>query len=329
MPGLITHLICSHHISNEVDEDLKKIIKKYPASYYLGSQGPDIFFYYIPGFLNKETLNLGLLLHKNKTQDYIMSLMDNAKTMNEEQKEIALSYIAGYLTHYGLDAKTHPYIYYNSGFKQKGNFYKSIRHSLYHRKLETAIDTLLLSTVTHKKVVSDKSLWEFFDLTDEEEYVISSITSRALNYAYGRYVSQKKTASILKYVVLATKYFQSVEGKQKKILEFLEDLTIGEEAYKSLSSSQQSKGDIDYLNLNKDFWHTPWDDEQKSQDSFIELYNLGIKYSILYVNNAYLYMNDFISDKYMRKIIKNLSMASGKDCEDDLQWQHFKVIFNK
>ncbi len=325
MPGLITHLLCSNQVSGIVDQELKEVIKKYPASYYLGSQGPDIFFYYLPGFFSKETLNLGLLLHKHNTQDYIIAMLDNAKKFEGEKRDIAVSYIAGYLSHYGLDSKTHPYIYYKTGFKQKGNFIKSIRHSLYHRKLETSIDTLLLKNLTNTKP-SDKSLWEFFELEDSEEFVISSIISKSLNYAYGRYVSQKKTASILKYILLTSKYFQSPEGKQKKILEFLEDISIGEEVCAKLSNDQ---GNIDFLNLNKESWHTPWDNEIKNHDTFIELYNAGINESVHYINSAYLYMNDAVSEKYLRKNIKNLSMASGKDCNDELDWKHFKIIFKE
>ncbi len=323
MPGLITHLLCSHQLSNKVDEDLQEIIKKYPAAFYLGSQGPDIFFYYLPGFLNKETLNLGLLLHKNNTQDYIMALLDNSKHLTKEGKDIATAYVCGYLSHYGLDSKTHPYIYYKTGFKQKGRFIKSIRHSLYHRKLETSIDTLLLKNLTNTNP-SDKSLWEFFDLTEREEDVISFIISRSLNYAYGRYVSKKKTAAILKYVVLATKYFQTPEGRQKKVLEFLEDLTLGEDACENISAEQ---GDIDYFNLNKDFWHNPWDNEVKNHHTFVELYNDGLDDGIFYANKAYMYMQDMVSSNYMKKAIKNLSMASGRDCKDELSWKHYKIIF--
>ncbi len=178
MPGLITHVLCSHQVSNKVDDEIKELIKKYPSAYYLGSQGPDIFFYYLPGFLNKETLNLGLLLHKRNTNDFLMSLLDNAKLYNDERKNVALSYIFGYLTHYGLDSKTHPYIYYKSGFRQKGNLItmvKSLRTSLYHRKLDTSIDTLLVKCLTHSTRSSDKSVWQFFDLSDYEEHVVAEI----------------------------------------------------------------------------------------------------------------------------------------------------------
>lgn len=325
MPGLITHLLCSHHVMGQLDESLQQSIKKYPSSYYLGSQGPDIFFYYLPAFLNKETLNLGLLLHKNNTQDYILSLLDYAKKLKGENRDIALSYIMGHITHYALDSVAHPYIYYNSGFKQKGNIFKSIRHSLYHRKLETKIDTVLLNNLTEDKP-SDKSLWEFFELSEKETLVISTIISRALNYTYGRYVSQKKTASILKYVLLSTKYLQTPAGRKRKVLEFLDDLTIYDEMKNSLIKDQ---GDIDILNLNEDFWHVPWDKELKKHSTFVELYNNGLKSSTLYANTANMYVDDKISSKYLRKTIKNLSMASGKDCEEELDWQHFSVIFNR
>ncbi len=328
MPGLITHLLCSHQMINEVNQDLREIIKNYPASYYLGSQGPDIFFYYLPGFLNPQTLNLGLLLHKHSTQEYLIALLDNSKMLSTERRKIAIAYISGYLSHYGLDSKTHPYIYYKSGFKQKGQIITSMKHSLQHRKLETTIDTLLLKNLTNKKP-SDKSLWEFFDLSHEEEYLISTIISRSLNFAYGRYVSQKKTANILKHVVLVTKYFQSTEGKQKKVLEFLEDLTIGEEVCDSLSADQKDYGNIDFLNLNKDFWHTPWDNTVRNHKTFVELYNEGLSFGTLCANNAYLYQQGFISSKYLRKILQNLSMASGKDCNENLNWKHFQAIFHK
>ncbi len=323
MPGLITHLLSSHQMLNKVEPDLQNIIKEYPASFYLGSQGPDIFFYYLPGFLNKETLNLGLLLHKNKTQDYILAMLDSAKHLSEESRNIALSYTCGYLSHYGIDSRTHPYIYYKTGFKQKGRFVKSIRHSLYHRKLETSIDTLLLKNLTSDNS-SDKSLWEFFDLSEKETEIISFIISRGLKSAYRRNVSREKVSSILKYVVLATKYFQTPEGRKKKLLEFMEDLTIGEDVVENLSNDQ---GNIDFFNLNKDFWHNPWDDQVKNHETFVELYNDGLDASIKYANEAFSYINYKTNAKHFRNVVENLSMASGKDCKEDLDWKHYNVIF--
>lgn len=328
MPGLITHLLCGHATAKQVDKELSDVIKKYPESYNLGTQGPDIFFYYLPGFLNKETLNLGLLLHKNNTQDYILSMIESTKKLEGEQKDIATAYICGYLTHYSLDASTHPYIYYKTGFRQKGDKIKAIKYSLYHRKFETAIDVLLLNHFTGK-TPSEKSLWQFFNVDDTQEVVLGKIISSSLNSAYGRNISPKRTTKILKYVVLATKYLQSKEGKRKKIMEFMEDMSIGEHTYSSLIHDQVITDNIDYLNMSKDFWHNPWDNVQLKQDSFVELYNKGLENGINFANSAFSCINDKMPTFEFGKIIGNLSMASGEDCTEPLSWKHHNIIFNE
>ncbi len=51
-----------------------------------------------------------------------MTMIEEANCFESEtEREIAFSYIAGYLTHYVLDVNTHPYIYYKSGLKTDHN----------------------------------------------------------------------------------------------------------------------------------------------------------------------------------------------------------------
>lgn len=326
MPGLITHLLCGQAVTKEVDDDLKRIIKKYPESYNLGTQGPDIFFYYLPGFLNKNTLNLGLLLHKNNTRDYILAMIDTASTLSGEEKEIAIAYISGYLTHYSLDSNTHPYIYYRTGVRKKGDKVKALKYSLYHRKFETAIDVLLLKSFSGKKP-ADRALWEFLNIQDKQEIVLGKVISRSLYLAYGRNISEKRVAKILKYIVVGTRLLQSKTGKRKKVMELIEDLTIGEHVYSSLIHEQVVTDNIDYLNMNKDSWHSPWDDEVKNQDNFLELYNKGMKDSVKFINATYSYLNNAIDIDDLSYILENRSMASGDDCSMPHVLKKHKVIF--
>ncbi len=104
MPAATTHVEFARDVFNALPAELQNGIRNMPM-YFLGSQGPDFFFFSrfmaLPGTLH----GYGNLMHDEKVAE-TMSFMD-AYT---EGKADLRSYFLGFLTHYALDSTAHPLI---------------------------------------------------------------------------------------------------------------------------------------------------------------------------------------------------------------------------
>ena len=67
MPSAITHQLVAEEAEKLLPEGLQHIIERAPDEYFLGCQGPDMFFFYRIG--SRSEYNLGKFLHRNRPYD--------------------------------------------------------------------------------------------------------------------------------------------------------------------------------------------------------------------------------------------------------------------
>ena len=114
MPSSITHQLIAEETLKRLPEELQKIIENSPDEYYLGAQGPDVFFFYRIG--NRSEYNLGRFLHRYRVYDvfsfFLKAITDDVPPrFTPASREKALSYILGFITHYCADSTFHPFVY--------------------------------------------------------------------------------------------------------------------------------------------------------------------------------------------------------------------------
>ena len=114
MPSSVTHQLVAEETLKRLPDEIQKIIKKSPDEYYLGAQGPDVFFFYRIGC--KSEFNLGRFLHRYRVYDvfsfFLNALRENTvPRFTPDSREKALSYILGYISHYCTDSAFHPFVY--------------------------------------------------------------------------------------------------------------------------------------------------------------------------------------------------------------------------
>lgn len=104
MSSLVTHYFFAERLLPTLPEKAREIIAAYPEHYYLGAQGPDIFFYY----LTSKKHEIGAKIHSMPLVDFL------EKNADWTRKGPVLSptwaYFFGFLTHFSLDMTVHPYI---------------------------------------------------------------------------------------------------------------------------------------------------------------------------------------------------------------------------
>lgn len=114
MPSSITHQLVAEEAAARLPAEAKNAVSKHPDEYYLGAQGPDIFFFYRIGC--RSEYNLGKFLHRNRVYDtfnfFLNALREDAlPALSDEEEEEALAYILGYICHYATDSVFHPFVY--------------------------------------------------------------------------------------------------------------------------------------------------------------------------------------------------------------------------
>ncbi|MDR3240016.1 MAG: zinc dependent phospholipase C family protein [Clostridiales bacterium] len=328
MPGFITHYICGEAMLNGLPAGAQNLIQHHRQLYNVGCQGPDIFFYYLPGLIKKNMKNLGIDMHKTQVGSFISHVLDGLAEADEEAQPIIFSYLSGYLSHYSLDCFTHPYVYYKSGFQIKGDRKSRLRYSVYHRNFETAIDVLMLKVMSSEKP-SEKKLWQLIKTDADQARLIARMVSAAITGAYQRDVSPKEVYSAMRYMVNVTRILQSKKGRRKRLMELAEELTVGDHLVSCIIHQQEVKDGIDYLNIHKKPWYMPWDNENENETtaSFGELYNQAVENGISLIGQMYAFMQGELSKESLVQAIGNRSLASGLEIDEDREFTVHGNVF--
>lgn len=145
MPSILTH----QYFANTFIERHQKrwpFLKQKAPLVWLGSQGPDPFFFYgrapFKSRLAKESMNqFGSLLHSQAPHQSIWPLIKHG-WFGPQANEVSKAYVFGALTHYVLDRTCHPYVFYRSGFDEHGAL--TDHYNADHAKLEVEMDLALI-----------------------------------------------------------------------------------------------------------------------------------------------------------------------------------------
>lgn len=267
MPGFTTHYLFGINTYKALKNDsLKKVIFDHHAAYSLGLQGPDIFFYYLPSYAVHEN-NIGSIAHIEDTGKFLSYLIESRNLFpDKKEAEIAQAYIMGFIGHYLLDCRCHPYIYCRSHFHGKTPEYHAS-----HMTLEVDIDTELLGFYKNKLPSAFRQESTIM-LTRLELRTIATI----LYYVYSMtYPQQQVTYTGIRLAIRSiqagTKLLYDPHGKKKVITRKLESLTVGYPVLSPMMASDHLQFYSDPLNVLHREWHNPWDTSFTSTDSFLDL----------------------------------------------------------
>lgn len=130
MPTTYTHYAYGLEVFRKLNPELRKIIRNNKDLYNIGVHGPDILFYY-RSFQKNGMNQYGVKVHREPMRNFLCHAF--AVYEQQEKKEEAFAYLAGFMTHFILDSSCHPYI--NRRIKETG---------ISHTEIETDWDYLMM-----------------------------------------------------------------------------------------------------------------------------------------------------------------------------------------
>lgn len=331
MPNLVTHYLCGlEAIKNINSKKCKALINKRQNIFNLGVQGPDILFYYgiWPWSAKVDSPSIGHDMHVSKVNLVFKGLIDYIIKQNDYIKKILTVYLMGYLSHNCMDSISHPYIFYRSGFKTASDTNENL-YIYYHRRFETAIDVLLCKRLLNKKV-HEINHDKLIEITSTEQNIISEMYESVIKAVFNFSVPKNKISQAIKDMILVEKLFKDPHGVKKKAVASLDYLIYGFPLYSSIIFPREITDGLDYLNLKNSEWCMPFDKNQKSTQSFVDLFKeayqrtqrfCDVLYSSIFTNNS--------SIPYALKLFGNNSYTSGIDCDIPVEFKYHDIIFKK
>ena len=309
MPGFLTHYIGGQSVLATVGSEISGYISSKSKLYNLGAQGPDIFFYYIPGFITKRIRGVGTQMHESDLGLYFMYMADFLKTSKSPaQRQIVFAYTAGFLVHYAVDVHTHGYVYGKTQDTHK------IKESSRHRHFETSVDVLMLARMYGRKP-GDYKQWQLISPAKIHLRVAAAAMSEAVREVYNRDLTPVDAYRAMETMAQFTGYLQSNSGRRKRWLGRTEDWTIGSRIISALVHMQEVTDDYDYLNIQKLPWSTPWAPEETRAESFVELFESAIDDAANMIKSLHAYMYNGLPRENLARLIMNRSLKTGWDTD--------------
>jgi len=328
MPALIAHYLCGNAMLGLIEnEHFKDTILKYRNVFNLGTQGPDIFFYYgaWPWTKSESISKLGDRMHEEKTGEFILEALKYAAESCKASKDILTAYMCGYLCHYILDCHTHPYIFYKTGFVRSGEEYTS-KYTCCHRMFETALDVLILKHYSGKKPSGFNAALQI-RISKQEAFAIGEMYSKVLSKVYAANVNTELVCRAIADMAGITAALRDITGIKKKLLSKLEKSLGKLPMFSSMIMPLEVKDGLDYLNSSHSAWHLPWDNTQELTSSFIENFEAATAESKKAVEAMLLYITGNNALESLIPLIGSRSFTTGKDCSLDLEFKYFDCIY--
>jgi len=310
MPGFLTHYIAGQAVLGSTKSDIRKIIENSERLYNLGTQGPDIFFYYIPGTIRKRSRGVGTQMHRNDLGKFLTQMAEVAKQSTETERDIIFAYTAGFIMHYVTDANTHPYVYARTHQQNVSN----IKNSTDHRRFETAIDTAMLKLVQGKHPAAYKQ-WQLIAADPTHMKIAAAATGNVLAKIYNRQIPTKDIYRAMRHMVRLTRLIQSRKGRRKRFVSLVENLTIGHPLNSSLVHDQVVDPGIDYLNEKNTPWQAPWENAETYTDSFIDRYHAATREGLEMIQHLHSFIYDETPLAALIEKLGNRSLKTGLTCE--------------
>ncbi|MDR3239411.1 MAG: zinc dependent phospholipase C family protein [Clostridiales bacterium] len=324
MPAVITHYLMGQASLYQLqDECLQKQLLRRQAAFNLGTQGPDALFY---APLDKKLREQGHHMHRLGIGGFFDACLRFIHRQRaEEEKNILISYMSGFLCHYALDAWAHPYVYYQTGFSDESGGLRDdcVRR---HRFWETTIDCVLaqkfgdgnayLLDISHK-----------ISVPPDERRLIGQMLSNSIQASYGFARTAAAYDAAMRNIALAYWLFHDKAGRRRAAVSILGKLIRDHGATAALIHYGPVDESVDYLNLKRQTWRVPWDDSIELTFSFMDLFEIAVEESLIYIGAFVKAVQGKLDPKIALHILGNKNFSTG--LESFVKFLYYNKAFER
>lgn len=263
---------CTHYLFFEDSKEFMCSLADFPLNEKvcaLGSQGADIFFFhkiYSPLCSKRK---IGSALHRAKPEDIFNAF---AEYVRKNPDPTAKSYIYGFILHYALDRRCHPYVYALE--KKITDSDKKIHHFSAHNKVEMGLDAYMLyqKSGTEYPYLFDSS--KTIELNDLEKDSVAKVLCYMIKKVLKKRISRFAVKRAINDTVRMQKFLRDKSGQLCIIATVLETIlgkAIGYYKFSAMIKPRLWKNGEKYANIDNEIWISPFSKE-KSNLSFEQLY---------------------------------------------------------
>lgn len=321
MPDLVMHHHFARVVYSALSDEAKKSINNM-GLYDFASAGPDAFS--LIKFFNREKnaeyLKIKDMLHSKHTRQFLVELAKLTK-LNKD----LFPYLCGYISHYYLDIKTNPYIYYKTGLYDIDVF-NTVKNRGLKMKLERAMDSYVIENYysvkpnkfkIHKKILYLNKIPK--TIQRDLDVLFSSVYS--INDGYKKVNKSLKSSKFFYRCIydpfgLKTKVFDKLDNGKSDV-----DLHYITYYNKGLNTRV-----FDIFNFKHERWYNPVKKEISSIDSFFNLFDKAKELALECIETLYNYVfldEDVNLDFYFA----NVNYKTGLDCNQNNEMVYFNNIF--
>lgn len=274
MPAFCTHyLFCDDMLKRLGNLDFNMNEK----ACAIGTQGPDIFFFHrflpiaMPGRAQRKVAGA---LHKCNPAELFDAFADYCAF--SPNIDIAKSYIYGFIMHYALDRKCHPFVY---AYQQKIlDQSKYLHQSAAHNRVEHSMDTYILNV---KLGLTDPSDFDCAG-TFTKDYDVLEEIGHLMAFVIPRVTSCTVTEQDVKTAIKDTMTMENIlRNKGNRFMSFtkLLDAVLGPVIKYYKFSSNINPKDLEnakkYGNIDNRVWYSPYQTDIARNESYLDLYDLA------------------------------------------------------
>ena len=280
MAGFLTYYLFGMESCDMLSDNyIHEVIKKNNHAFLLGLQGNNLLSFN-PHTLSKRGLSYrtaSLTLRNQEYAAFFNNMLDTLSGMADQERDVCIAYMAGYLCFFTIDQSASPYILFRV-WQDLPAKCSSSRMTCHRRKVETTIDTVLLRSRCHM----EPSQLNFEALTFVSRKDLSAIA----------YLMRQTIQTTYKYRISANEISTGVRNMQRQNIHlrpnnrFYHLLRYRIEGTLPILPAQKKKfyqdylsDEHDYMNTDKKPWYTYPGCPEASYLSFEEIFEQALQNS--------------------------------------------------
>lgn len=326
MPSSVLHNYFSIDVYNKLNNKIKNIINPCLSEYKVFSQGPDPYFFYDFHLTkrSKKVFEINYSMQHININKHFSCLINYINDNNFYSNSMVMAYLYGQICHFALDSTCHPYIIYNTGMynSKDKNTYK---YNGLHEEMEYYLDCYYIykrEKIMPKNYKAYNELFSKINFNNE----LNNTLDKVIHDVYGYDNASKLYLKSLKDMKKFYHIFNYDKTGIKKFIYSIMDSIFKNKVVKKreLSFNIDSLAKLYYLNLDRNIWHHPCDNEEFNY-SFGDLYNIALKKALFIISAIDKMLNSKnIDNQKICSLFNNLDYGTGKDCDKKYPYKYFK-----